>query len=143
MTAVDEPDPVKWQSLVGNVVDQAIGIHLTPNDAALVRDVISSHAGEIQRELQDAIAARSLGERPPAPAPAEERWIGRLREVPVPVAILSTGQGFRVAEVLAARAPHGRAILARGEAGIPWLEDPDQTVAVLTEMIERSADRPG
>jgi len=139
VAAVDEPDPAAWESLVADVVDQAIGIHLTPNDAALVRDVISSHAGELQRELQDAIAARSRGQGRQAPADAPGRWIDRLREVPVPVVILSTHQGFRVAEVLAARAPHGHALLARGEAGIPWLEDRDKAVAILADVVKRSA----
>jgi len=55
------------------------------------------------------------------------------------VVIMSTKAGFRVAEVLAARALRGEAVLSRGEAGLPWLEDRDKTVAVLAAMIERGS----
>jgi len=138
VAAVNEPDAAKWQSVVADVVEQAIGVHLNPQDAALVRDVTASHAGELQRDLQRLAAAYARGEEPAGPAPGEP-WIDRIRELRVPVSIVSTQAGFRIAEVLAARAPHGEAVLARGEGGIPWLEDRDKTVAVLAAMIERGS----
>jgi len=137
LAAVGEPDPVKWRHLVAEVVDQTLGAHLTPQDRALVHHVMSDHAGEIQHELQQAVTAHAQGQPPRTPPEPGERWIDRLRQLTVPVAIMSTRPGFRVAEVLAARAPQGEAILARGDAGMPWLEDRDKAVAVLAAMIER------
>ena len=137
VAAIGEPDPVKWRHLVAEVVDQTLGAHLTPQDRALVHHVISDHAGEIQHELQQAVAAHAQGQPPRTPPGPGERWIDRLRQLTAPVAIMSARPGFKIAEVLAARAPHGEAILARGDAGMPWLEDRDRAVAVVAGMIGR------
>jgi len=137
LAGVGEPDPVKWRHLVAEVVDQTLGVHLTQQDRALVHHVISDHAGEIQYELQQAVAAHAHDQPPRTPPKPGERWIDRLRQLTGPVAIMSTRPGFHVAEVLAARAPHGEAILARGDAGMPWLEDRDKAVAVVAGMIQR------
>jgi hypothetical protein len=130
-----ESDPAKWRALVEDVVNQAIGVRLGAADAALVREVMGDHAGEIQGELQRALAAHARGEQWQTAADPGQRWIDRIRELSVPVVIISNRSGYPAAEVLAARAPHGRAVLARGDAGIPWLEDRDATVGVLTGMI--------
>jgi hypothetical protein len=137
LAAVGEPDPVKWRHLVAEVVDQILGAHLTPQDRALIHHVMSDHAGEIQHELQRAVAAHAQGQPPRTPPEPGDRWIDRLRQVTVPVTIMSARPGFRVAEILAARAPHGEAILARGDAGMPWLEDRDKAAAAVAGMIER------
>src|SRR5215471_2319458 len=136
LAAVNEPDPAKWHGVIAEVVGEGIGEHLTPSDAALVQDVLSTHAGELQQELQRMVAAHGRGEEPAVPAEGE-RWIDRLRQLSVPVVIMSTQRAWRPAEVLAARAPHGEAVLAHGEIGMPWLEDKDATIAVLTGMVER------
>ncbi len=136
VAAADEPDPARWHDVVADVVDQAIGAHLAAPDAALVRDVISSHARELQREIQRMIAAHARGEERAVPAEGE-RWIDWLRRLTVPVAIVSTRSAWWAAEVLAPRAPRGEAFLARGDAGLPWLEDRDTTIAVLTGMVGR------
>jgi hypothetical protein len=137
LAGVGEPDPVKWRHLVTEVVDQTLGVHLTPQDRALVHHVMADHAGEIQHELQQAVAAHAQGQPPRTPPEPGERWIDRLRQLTVPVTIMSARPGFQVAEILAARAPQGEAVLARGDAGMPWLEDRDKAVAVLTGMIGR------
>lgn len=134
--SVDEADAAEWRDLVAGVIDQFIGVHLSPQDAVLVRDVISDHAEEFRHGIQRMVAAHARGEQPPARAPGE-RWIDRLRELDVPVSIVSARPGWKAAEVLAARAPRGEAVLARGEDSIPWLADRDKAVAALTGMIER------
>jgi hypothetical protein len=137
LAAVGEPDAAKWRDLVAEVVDQTSGAHLAPQDRALVQAVIADHAGGIQHELQQAVAARAEGRSSRTRAEPGEPWIDRLRELTVPVVIMSTKAGFPVAEVLAARARRGEAVLSRGEAGLPWLEDRDKAAAVLVGMIER------
>jgi hypothetical protein len=138
LAAADEADAAKWRATVADVIGQAIGVHLTPQDAALVRDVMSSHADEIRHELQRALRAHAQGQEPASPAQPGQRWIDRLRQLAIPVSIVSTRPAFRAAEVLAARVPRGEAVLAGGEAGLPWLEDRDTAVAVLAAMVDRS-----
>jgi hypothetical protein len=86
---------VKWRHLVADVVDQTLGVHLPPQDKALVHHVMSDHAGEAQHELQQAVAARAQGRPPRTPPEPGLRWIGRLRQLTVPVTIMSARPGFR------------------------------------------------
>ena len=134
ITGVNEADPVKWRALVGDVVDQGIGARLAPDDAALIRDVTADHAAEIQGELRRAVTAHARGEQQEPPPASGRRWIDRIRELPVPLSVVSTQSGFKAAEILAARAQRGQAFLARGVAGIPWLEDRQLVVDVLETM---------
>jgi hypothetical protein len=133
LTAVHEADPVKWRALVEEVVDRAIGARLAPDDAVLIRDVTADHASEIQDKLQRAVAAQARGEQQEPPAPGQ-RWIDRIRELSVPLSVVSTRSGFRAAETLAARAQRGQAFLARGSVGLPWLEDRLAVIDVITAM---------
>lgn len=134
LTGVDEADPVKWRALVEDVVDRGIGAHLAPDDAALIRGVTADHATEIQGELRRAVTAHTRGEQQEPPPPPGRRWIDRIRDLPVPLSVVSTQSGFKTAEVLAARAQHGQAFLACGDVGVPWLEDRQLVVDVLETM---------
>jgi alkylhydroperoxidase family enzyme len=137
LAAVGETDDAEWRALVAEVVEHAIGSHLTPSDAALVQRVMSDHSARIRSEIQRAVMARDQGQEPELPAAPGQRWIDRLRQVNVPVSIVSTRAAFGAAEALAARAPHGEAVCAHGEAGFPWLEDRDTAVAVLAAMLDQ------
>jgi pimeloyl-ACP methyl ester carboxylesterase len=129
-------DDQTWRQLVLDVARSTFSETLSNGDRELLEAIAVDHAGDLYKVMREGVTAISEGREWPPPLPAEEdRWVEQLSDVITPVTIMSDRRQWQTARILAARAPHGRAVLA----GIPdapvWLTNRQQTVELLTSLL--------
>jgi pimeloyl-ACP methyl ester carboxylesterase len=129
-------DEQTWRQLMLEVVRGTFRETLSGGDRGLLEEIVIDHAGDVYDFMREGIAAISEGREWPPPVPPEEgRWVERLSDVIVPVAVMSDQPEWQTARILAARAPQGRAVLAENPGGPVWLTNRQQTVELLTSLL--------
>jgi hypothetical protein len=125
-----------WKQLMLDVARSTFPETLSSGDRQLLEAIVTDHAGDLYDVMREGVAAINEGRQWPPPPPAEEdRWVERLRDVIVPVAIMSDQRQAQTARILAARAPHGRAVLADTPGWPVWLTNRRQTAELLTSLL--------
>jgi pimeloyl-ACP methyl ester carboxylesterase len=129
-------DEQTWRQLVLDITRSTFPETLSSGDRELLEAIAADHAGDFYELTREGIAAVGQGREWPPPSPAEEdRWVERLSDVIVPVAVMSGQRQWQTARILAARAPHGRAVLADAPGAPVWLTNRQQTVELLTSLL--------
>jgi hypothetical protein len=129
-------DERTWRQLMLEVARGTFRETLSSGDRELLEAIVIDHAGDVYDFMREGIAATGEGREWPPPFPPEEdRWVERLSDVIVPVAVMSNQPKSQTARILAARAPHGRAVLAESPGGPVWLTNRQQTVELLTSLL--------
>lgn len=139
VSAVHEgADEQTWRRLVLDMARSTFPETLSSGDRELLETIAIDHAGELYDTTREGIVAIREGREWPPPSRAEEDgWVERLSDVIVPVAIMSDQHQSQTARFLAARAPHGKAVLADTPGAPVWLTNRQQTVELLTSIQPR------
>lgn len=133
--ARQETDEETWRQLTLDLVRGTFTEALGRRDRELLEAIAVDHAGEARELIREGVAATTEGRQwPPPPPPEAERWVERLSDVTVPVAIMYDERQSRKATFLAARAPHGKAVIGNTPGSPVWLTNRQQTVRVLTSL---------
>jgi hypothetical protein len=149
LRAAEDPDPGRRQSVVMNVIREAMGAVLDAESLRVAMSMYGDHFDEFLAMLHAAAppdAAELLAhETTPAgrladpPPRREPPWIDRLEGLPIPVAAV-VGAGARtVGEAIVRRTGRGEVIVAEGTAGLATRRDRVRGTEAILRMLGQVA----